>query len=489
MKAAVPLVLQQDFLTCKNLAAGLVAGESTAYQIGAVNVLRVTVEAANGRIRMEATLTDLATQRNREVVRVEAPSPGGFVPALNALAKKLNPEASAFSTNNVQAVQALTTAAESANLQTRVQLLSGAIAADPSFGTAYIVLAESLAQAGQDAGAILAKAAGHLSSFTPLDRARFNLLAARLSHASLAQQEQATSAVLGIAPNDGDALAALGAQRFLLGDAQGGERVLTRAITLNPANANLRRELALGLFETKNFAKAEKEFLGIDNNASILPELATCILLEGDVHRADSVFDRYLALRPANDPLTVFLRGEWLAISGRQREAVALLQHASSTNPQFQSLALSQISIWQLMGGQTTEAKKSAALAAQLDPRSNSIAGVVLLITRGDRDPAQWMAQVNASGLNDQIKQPVLGYGLFLNRHYAEAAEVWQRLEQHAGGADLKARTMLSASLDRAGRLEDARKVLVQPFVPEFGDLYGAVAFDEMNRLLGIRMS
>ncbi len=486
MSAAVPLILQQDLVTSKNLIVNLAADESGAYGLGAGLVLRATVEARNNRITIDATITDLRDQRSREVLRVEAPSSGGLLPLANALAKRVDAAATDYSTRSGSALQDFTRAAENPNVQPRITMLKQALAADPGFGLAYIALTQTLAQSGQNVMPVLERAASHRNSFSPIDRARFNALAARISRAPLPQQEQAEQAVLRIAPNETEALSALGATRFLLGDSGSGERLLKRAIDLNPANAALRQQLALGLLETKRFAEAEKILQGMDNNGAILPALAVCILLEGDVNRADAVFNRYLALRPPTDPVTSLFRAVWLAVSGRATSAITSLQSANLSNPGVRSVALSEIAIWQLMAGQRAEAASNAAAAARLDPRPGGFAGIASLMARGDMPVAQWRDLVNAAGLSDPVKQTVLGYGFFLNARYAESAQVWQAVLQHSGGADLGARAMLAASLDRAGNSAEARKLLVEPFVPEFADIYAAVAFEQMRRLLGL---
>ncbi len=486
MKTGVALVLEQDFVTCQNLVATIVSGESGAYQTGANEALRTTVENRKGRITIEATLTDLATQRNRQVLRVEGLSSADLVSPLNDLAKRLNNGATSFSAKNAGALQAFTGAVESSNLERRIQSLEASIRADPTFGLAYAALAETLTEAGKDSAPVLAAAASHRNSFTPVDRARFDAIAARISHAPLAKQEQAARAVLHLAPNQVDELAALGSIEFLRGDANGGQRLLSRALELKPQNQNLRQQLALGLLETKRFAEAEKILLGIDNNPGILPALAICIYLEGDVNRADVVFNRFLSMRAPTDPLTPLFGATWLALSGRAAKAIDSLQGANFSNPAARSLAFSQTAVWQLMQGDVAGAKRSAASASEIDRRPASFAALALLLTRGDTTAAQWGEQVNAFPVNDQAKQTLLGYGYFLNRHYAEAAQAWQQILDRSGGADLRARTMLVASLDGAGTAAEAQKILVEPFVPDFGDLYAAVSFDEMHRLLSV---
>jgi Flp pilus assembly protein TadD len=484
MSVAVPLVLHRDLVSSRKFLATAAGGESAAYQFGASEVLRTTVENRNGRITIDAALTGASTQRNREVIRVEAPASGGFLPAVNTLAKRLDERAAYFSTKNDKALQVFAAAAQAPNVQTRVRLLNDAIAVDPGFGLAYIALAEALLQTGQDPAPVIAQASGHRNEFAPLDQARFSAIATRVSRAPLPQQEIATRKVLELAPNDVDSVAALGSLSFLRGDAAAGERLLNRALELSPANPNLRHQLALGLLQTRRFVDAEKVFTGLDNNAALLPELATCILLEGDVNRADIVFDRYLKLQQPNQQLATLFHATWLALSQRTAKAIDLLESANLTDPSLRVIALSQDAIFRLLSGDAPGARKSAASAAQVAGRPTPFVSIVLLLTNGQGAPQHWKDQVDAAGLGEQAKQALLGYGFFLNGHYTEAAQIWQDAVQRSGGIDLRARTMLAASLDRAGRAGESANARAQPFVPELGDLYAAVSFSEMRRLL-----
>ncbi len=486
MRTALPVVLHQDLLTSKNLVANVTNSESGAYQLGASEVLRTTVTERSGAIRIEATVTDLATERNRQIVDVAGSSSGGLLGPANLLAKRLNSEATSYSTKSDRALKDFAAALGTANAQGRIQTLSDAVAADPAFGLGYIGLIETLNQTGKDATATIEQAASHRASFTPVDRAHFDLLRARLLHQNLAAQARAAQAVLQVAANDVDAVAALASNRFLTGDAAGGERLVNRALELNPANSALRQQLAVGLLENRRFRDAEKILESMDNNPALLPALASCILLEGDAGRADTVFKRFLGFRSQNDALAPLLRASWLSLSGRMGQGIEVLTNLNSPNPEVKSVALAQISIWQLMAGDRTGAKQSAAAAMRLDPRPNSFAGIAVLMAAGDAPPASWREQVERLAANESARETLLGYGFFLNAHYAEAAQMWQQIVVRSGNTDLRARTMLAASLARGGNAESA-KVPVQPFVPEIGDLYAAISFNEMKRLLGIR--
>lgn len=493
MSLGIALALEQDFSTSGHIAAVLANAESSAYQRGIPQVMRTTVEDRGGLVNIHVTITNLATQRITASGDVNGPSSAGVLVTVNNLAKRIDPQSTEFSTKNDRAWQAYTATAASSSLQTRVQMLNAAIDADPAFGLAYLALAQTLNQAGQNVAPILAAAASHRNAFIPLDRVRFAALSARLSHAPLAEQANATAAVLQLAPNDVDALATLGSERFLQNNGAEGERLLKRALDLSPGNVNVRAQLAEGLLETRRFAEAEKIFTAVDSNPAVLPQLAACILLEGDAARANTVFSNYLRERAAaNDPLLFLAQANWIAVSKTPGEAVQYLASNHFSQDDLRSIAFSQNSIWQLIGKDSAGAKKNAALASQFAkaPVPKLYAEIAVLLADAEEPTGEWRKRVNASPLEDSIKHAVLAYGLFLNAHYPEAVEEWQTLVQQSGGADLRARTMLAASLDRAGRNADARKIQVEAFAPNLtgADQFAALTFNEMRRLLNLKM-
>ena len=483
MRLALPVILQEDLATSQTLLPSVVNADSAAYQFGSTAVLRTTLEIRRGRISIQATVTDTSNQRSRQVIRVEEDSSVGLLPAANALAKQIDDRATEFSTRNARALQAYTAAAESTNSQTRIEMLDEAINVDPNFGLGYITLAEIVGRTReQDLSALLRTGATHAPQFTPLDRARFNALRTQLSNASLEEQQKAQTSVLQLAPNNADALIALGTDQFLEGNSGDGRKLFAKALDLSPGNANIRNQLARELLDTRQFGDAEKLFASLNNNAPVLPELATCVLLEGDQRRADAIANQFVDSVP--DEVKQEYRAAWLALTGRLDQAIETMRGFSDP-----AAALVQIAIWQLMQGDFANAKKNASLAAMQPAKgNNSLVTVAALLSEGDQPPEQWREKVNVSALNDPSKQALLGYGFFLYAHYSQAADVWRKLLDESGGADLRARAMLASSLNHAGRGSEARNILVQPFVPEFRDLYAAIAFREMRRLLKLEM-
>jgi tetratricopeptide (TPR) repeat protein len=489
MAGAVQLVLQTDLSTSRSAIPVLANDESGAYQGGAKEALRATVTQRANRIYLETAITDTATQQDRQVINLAGAASSGVLPLLNELAKRVDNGAGPFSTGSDRALQTYMTAASASKAPPdRITALTNAIGIDPAFGLAYIALAEAEAQtAPQNLTALFQAATTHKAAFTPYDRARLDAFLAQLSHAPLAQQESAFRAVLQIAPNESNALVALGSLSFLNGQAADGTRYLQRALQLNPGNNNVRRALADGLFQTRRFAEAEKLLVGMDNNVAVLPELAVCVLLESDTARANAIAERLFASISNPDVKTLF-HAVWLKLSGQSQKAVDLLTTAQFASPAAHAIAYSELAVWQMMANDFSGARQAADKARQVDPRPNSSGNLVAILATANGPADSWKQQVNSvfPPNNDQTKNLVLGYGLFLGGHYDDAAQVWKDILRQSGDTDLRARAMLAASLVHQGKTDQARQIKVQPFVPDFGDLYAGVSFLEMNRNLGI---
>lgn len=480
----MPLVLEADLSTSHTLVAHVVSGESAAYEAAANEALRTTIEDRNGHYRIEATFTDLSTQQTNRVVTAEGQG-NDLLPVVYELAKEIAPDAAAFSTHSDHALQDYAAAAQSSNPDDRTRLLSDAVAADPGFGLAYVALVETAAAKGQPAmQPLLAAAQAHSAGFTPPDRARFQAVVARLTHAPLTDQADTLAALLKLTPNNAEALASLGSARFLEGDSAAGSQLFARALQLSPSNSTFIRQFGQGLLETKRFAQAERILNTIPNDPATVPMLAVCALLQGDASRANSTMEKAFARRAPNDPYTVLFRGNWLAISGQIPKAIDYVAHANLTDPAVHAIASTQVTIWQVMSKDFAAAKKSAALASHAP-----VGAVALLMADANKPPDEWQREVESSpiGASQAGKRLVLGYGYFLTARYAQAAQIWQDILKSSGDTDLGARAMLAASLTGLGKVDEARKIVVEPFVPELGDLYAAIRFGEMRKLIAER--
>lgn len=487
LKIGVPEVLHQDLIPTRFTAPQLAASETNLAEIGAQDILRTKVEDRQGRIHIEATIVDAATQKATGSEEVEASSMAALIPALDKLAKKIDPAAEEFSSRKTEALKWLTAAAQQRDTEQRAGLLGKAVDTDPNFGLAYFLLIEMGAPQGPARyKPVLDLAQSHSSAFTPYDQARFKLIFLQLSRAPMSQRTSAAEALLKIAPNDIDALAVVSGIRFLSGDVDGALGAINHAIELNPGNPNLKGELAEGLVQSKRFADAEKVLIKFDQNPGALPELASVFLLEGDLTRATQTAERYFS-SVKNADYQLLLRAAWTEFAGDRAKAITLAEEDKFTSPGVRGLALSEAAVWRLMNKDFAGAKKDADAAAQTD-HPTAISTMAGLLVSGGMPTEEWRKKVETAPLNPTLKQPILAYGFFLNGHYQEAATEWRKVLDTSEGSDLRARAMLASSLEHAGNTAEAQKIKVQPFlVREFADLYGGVVFAEMQRLTGLR--
>ena len=527
MATAIPLILQNDLTTSRKYIAFAVPNQSTALQSGAKDILRVVIDEHDNRIKLQGVLSDVKTQKNQDVFTVSGPTNAGLVTFGNALAKKIDSNATIYSTRNDEALLAYVAAMEAQNPQQRLKMLQVAIHDDPSFGQAYLAVVQALAQRGTvNFGPLLKEAGAHRQSFTPLDQLRYTAMTKQLTHAPLAEQAKATQALLNMAPNDVPALATLGSQKFLLGDPAATKQLLRKALDLEPSSLTIRKELADVLvntgepkqgvallaeyvlqqpqnpnakrslgelqFATGHFKDADTTLSSLGNAPAIETEVAVCRLLEGNVAGADAAFDAFLNARQVqNDQFATIGRAVWMSVKGDRGKAIATLSMNQFSQPDIHALALSQIAIWQVEGKDLKAAQQSAAHAASLATAQvpKVFAAMASLLADGNAPPDAWRQKVQASTLDPNAKNFVLGYGFFLFGHYPEAVNIWRGLVKETGGADGRSKVMLAASLEAAGNTSEAKSVRVVLFFPNLtgGDPFAAINFDQMLKVNGVQ--
>ena len=184
MKLGVPVVLQQDLLPTRFTAPLLAGSETNLGETGAQDILRTKIDDHQGKLHIEASIVDVATQKTTSTEEEEASSAAALIPALDKLAKRIDSDAENFSTNNTEALKSLAGAAEQRDPQKRRELLESAVTTDPNFGLGYFLLLEMTARMGPNVyKQILDQAQTHHGGFTPYDRARLNLIALQLARA------------------------------------------------------------------------------------------------------------------------------------------------------------------------------------------------------------------------------------------------------------------------------------------------------------------
>jgi len=360
-------VLQQDLATSASIVPSFAKDESGAYGQGASEVVRSTIEKRKGRIRVLSVVTDLSTQQNRQTVESEGPESEGLSARFDAVSRRLDPQrAGAFSTRSDNALQAFTAAAATSNGQERLNLLDKAVSIDPAFGLAQSALVEVMPS----------RASSNLrvsDRFVPLDRARYVALLARINHAPIASQASAEPAVIRLAPNNVEALSALGWLSFLQGKPADGERLLGKAIGLTPQNLPLQLQLAQGLVASRRFQEAVQLLDRLSAaNPTVLPVSAEAKLLTGDVGGANAAFSRFASLVAPGTPARAFVDEQWKSMVEKRLPNAGIAGNsplAAGYQAFLEHRFPEAIKFWQGVVQQTagTDLRARAMLAASLD--------------------------------------------------------------------------------------------------------------------------
>ncbi len=208
------------------------------------------------------------------------------------------------------------------------------------------------------------------------------------------------------------------------------------------------------------------------NNVNALAELGWLSFLQGKSAEGERLLGKAIQLSP--QPLQFQLQlAQGLVASRRFSQAAQLLQTISAGNPTI----LPGLATAKLLSGDAEAANAVFARFANLlqvgTPTRTFLEHQWKAILAKKTDAAPTAANTPLAP----------GYRAFLERRFPEAIGFWQNIVQQTSGTDLRARAMLAASLEAARQPE---QVKVLPYLPDFGDPYASVAFNEMRRLLKV---
>jgi len=316
-------------------------------------------------LHLTVQVEDAGTHKMVSTEQIDGP----VLDSVTALAKRLNPKAVPFSTSNDQAVAAWGQGE-----------FEKAVTIDPSFGAAWLSWIETLARAGDAAGAIAVagRALDHPVN-SEIDGLRIELARATLEQDSHAEHEALLKLTARV--DDPQLLANLGELEIRTREFALAERDYRKILATQPENADILNKLgyaygfdgkvtdaeatfahygklpgqesnsfdSLGevYFMNGKFAAAEKAFLQAhDLNAALLTggdlrKAAYARWLAGDLAGADKLFARFLDFRAKlKDPGVEWEHAAWEYATGRKDQAIARLSKAPS--PQ----AAVQIRVW-----------------------------------------------------------------------------------------------------------------------------------------------
>jgi tetratricopeptide (TPR) repeat protein len=343
---------------------------------------------------------------------------GAVLDAMNRAAHRLDSRAQPFSSSNPDAVAAWAHGDE-----------ERAVALDPDFGAAWVARSESLAARGQSdqAIAVIARALDRPNLRSAIDRARLVVLSATLRK-----------------------------------DVSARERALAALHSLDPADAGLTLRLAEAETQARNFAASAGDYKTIlaaepDNTGALLA-LGYAQAFAGDVDAARGTFESY-GRREGQKTNSFDSLGEAYFMNGKFAEAEKSFLQAYASNPAFLAsadLLKAAYAHWlagDLKGADATMARYFDARVKAHDP---------LVAWR----EASWYY---ATGRRDQAMQALAKAPPPLVERQTEAWKaplptdleaLKQAYEQTAPSSDGIARTRYAAALFRAGRTDEARKLL-----------------------------
>jgi tetratricopeptide (TPR) repeat protein len=284
---------------------------------------------------------------------------GPLLASMTALAKRLEPGAEPFGTDNEAAIEAWGRGE-----------YEKAVAIDPAFGSAWLAWMETLARSGDVEGAIAVagRALDHPVK-SELDGLRIELTRATLEkdpHAEHEALRKLTARVadpqllanlgavetrarefalaegdykklLAVEPDDAQAVNLLGYVYGFQGKIGDAEATFARYGKMPGQEPNSFDSLGEVYFMNGKFAEAEKAFLKAHElNAALtaggdLRKAAYAHWLSGDLPGADKIFDRYLDFRAKlKDPSVEWEHASWEFATGRKDQAIARLQKSRS---------------------------------------------------------------------------------------------------------------------------------------------------------------
>jgi tetratricopeptide (TPR) repeat protein len=492
---AAAAVVVYDLAGAKNIFARQVDSISAAQSMRVSRVLEGYFFERNGRIGIRATLEDLVRARTVASFEIDGTVSAGFLPLVNELARRLSPDVRTFGTKNEKAFQHYGDALAARDSQSAEQDLEAATNADPGFTAGYVDEAKLLVETGNRAKARQVVLAGTRTRPDPIDGANLEYVGTTAS-GDAADRVKALERLTAATPANANIFTELGEMRYArrhfkqavmeyraaaqldpeapavwnqlgyslawAGDLNGARNALTQYQRLAPGDLNAidsQGEVSymLGDFKpaSENFEKASAK------NPSELLKAAEARLMAGDLQGADALFLKHLGPGPKVQNGAGYQMAQWEFMTGRRNAGMARMEKlAQGSSGDFQALALSQLSIWKLDGGDQKAAAdlaKQAAAGAQ-SPVVRRMSAIAVAIAAG--------------GATSSGSKVVDAYALLFAKKYREALPLLQATYAETNpSVDGEIRTLLAWAYVETGAIDQAASLVEStPFVLSFGE-------------------
>jgi len=495
-------------------APGISTERSAAILAGATRLGYGDFTLRGGRIEARLTIENAGGGHGR----VLTASAGDIVAAASELARQISPHTIAFSTRNPRAVEDYIMAQEASTPDLMQQNAAAAIADDPNFATAYVLLADVKSRRGDRDGALAAldQALAHGSALSAADRGRIEVQAAALRN-DFAARQRALAEIAKANPGDVDSWRALGEAAYARHDYAQAVEAYGKALQLLPDDVNLLNLLgysqayngdsdaALRTFKryqylrpndpnpldstgdinfmSGRFREAEALYLEADKKdrkllgGGDLFKAAMARLMTGDVRSASGLARLFDEARAAlHDPNAPVLPAEWAWITGDRKGATDQLEKLAASTPPVQRETLSRacvdLAFFSLLQGDRAAAARWAVKAGNSGTPANAVPSIVAgFLAQSPVSPSEWAAradQLFPRAAQAEARDHTVSYALLLNRQFAAAAETLRRV-YNGPSSDPGIPILLAWSLIETGQNEGAGPLLRLNPLPQPG--------------------
>jgi Flp pilus assembly protein TadD len=482
-------------------APGISAEAPLAHALGANRIGYGEYAISGGRLRVRLTIEDPHTRGialGPLEAEVDERDPAA---AAVALARQISKDAQPYGTANGAALEAYIRGLEASDTTAIRRHAEQAVAADPKFGPAYVLLVESAIKQQDRTGATAAlqAAAARGSAFSKTVRLRLEILSATLrgdsaavasgltaltqttpvdpaawralaeSAAGRRDYQQALAAhtrALSIEPEEASGWNQLGYVSAYAGNVDAALTALRRYQSLRPADPNPldsmgdvnlmfgRLKEAEGLY-----LEAHKKDPAFLNGGGVF-KAAMARLMTGDVAGAGSIIGDKAGT------------AEWKWLTGRRQEAYDQLSAdaVKLTQPEAQARAWSQLAVWAALLDDRTSAARAASRITAATPATALAVALARFIALPPAPASEWTIRAERLFPNPAVaavKEVALSYALLLDRHFADAIPLLRNMDARAGsGGDRSAAIKLAWALIETGKVAEAAPLLRMNPVP-----------------------
>jgi tetratricopeptide (TPR) repeat protein len=466
-------------------APGISASRASAIAAGANHIISGYLEKTPAGVRVTASEENSDSHQTVRALPSVAATP---FEALTRLAHQFSAGAAPPGTTNADAFR-LFCIALGGTTSDAPRLLEQAVALDPSFGRAWLLLTRTYIALGDRPRASDAITRARAQKIPPVDSAWLDFENASLNGdrttsltamrkvfdidtgdtglgRTLAENETAAGDFTGAAAvwkkitagnsSDGGAWNELAYSQAWSGDYSGALAAVREYARLRPNDPNpLDSEGDIHYWFGK-YAEAAASFSAAHAkspaflNGGDLYKTAWAKFRAGDQSGAQASFDKFRDLREkAKDPATDLLAGDWLYRTGQAGAAVDLLRKGSAGPvaerlPAIRTAIANQLAVWDLLAGDRALAGKDAAVSGSSGLTPADL--IVRFIAMPTASAQEWQTRAGQLFAPPQLagfRLTALGYALVLDGKKQAAIPVWEEIVKQTPGNDFFAQLML----------------------------------------------